>query len=141
MSQPGFRLRTIMVVIAILAILMGLAATRRTDPGSRIVEILRIADLDSHRTVGFTESWEVWIRVVQAFPADLIRFLVDPSIVEGGSRGPGVNTVVYLIPLEYLATLVIVSAMTIAMLVDYLARRRRPAEFRRSPDASPQHEA
>jgi hypothetical protein len=92
--HPGFRLRTIMLVIAVVAVLLGLGATRRSDPGSHIIEILRIADLDSDRAVGLTESWEVWIRVVQAFPAELIRFLIDPSIVEDGSQGLGVNTVV-----------------------------------------------
>jgi hypothetical protein len=124
-----------------LAILMGLGVTMRRDPRSRLVELLRISDLDSDRAVGLTESWEVWVRVVQAFPAELIRFLIDPSIVEDSSRSPGVKTVVYLIPVEYVAIFIIVSATTIVMLVNYLSRWRRRAEPGRSADASPQHDA
>jgi hypothetical protein len=139
--HSGFRLRTIMVVIAVVAILMGLGAMRRRDPGSHFIDIIGVADLDSDRSGGLTESWMVWIRVVQSSPNALIRFLIHPSIVENGSREPGVTTAVYFIPLEYVATLVIVSATTILMLVDYLARRRRRAALRRGRDASPHHEA
>ena len=137
MRHPGFRLRTIMLVIAVVAILLGLGATRRSDPGSRIIAMLRIDDLDSNRVVGLTESWEVWIRVVQAVPAELIRILIEPSIEESGSRGPGANTAVYLVPLEYVAILIIVLTTTIVMLADYLSRRRRRAERCRSLDGSP----
>jgi hypothetical protein len=56
-----------MVVIAILAILMGLGATRRSDPDARMIAILQI-DLDSNRAVGLTETWEIWISVVHTFP-------------------------------------------------------------------------
>jgi hypothetical protein len=126
-----------MLVIAVVAILLGLGATRRIDRQSRIIEILRIADLDSDRVVGLTESWEVWIRVVQAFPAEASSFLIVPSIMECDSRGPGVNTVVYLVPLEYVATLIIVLATTIVILVNYLSRWGRRATTRCGPDVAP----
>jgi hypothetical protein len=98
------RLWTIMVVIAILAILMGFGAARRIDHRSDMVEIIAIHDSD--RALGLTESRRVWIKVVRALPDKLTGLLIRPRKVMDLSHGKPGASVFYLLPLEYVAAVI-----------------------------------
>jgi hypothetical protein len=60
-----FRLRTIMITVAVLALLMGITVARQVDRRSEVLE--RIEILASDRSVGLTGSGKVWIKVGSGF--------------------------------------------------------------------------
>ena len=64
MNAPGFRLRTFLIVIAILAVLMGLGSIVRPGPMRGIYEYLVPTDLFGSQRARFDfQRWEVWVWV------------------------------------------------------------------------------
>jgi hypothetical protein len=131
--RPRFKLWTMLVVVAILATLMGLAATRRIDRRSNIIEMNDIYNSD--RTMGLTESWRVWIKVHHVLPIELINFVVPPSVIYDHGQ---TRTVFYRIPVECLAALIVALATMMAMFLDYLCPRKRQRRFAEISSGTPQ---
>jgi hypothetical protein len=133
------RLWTIMFVIAILAILLGFGAARRIDHRSDMVEIIEIHDSD--RALGLTESRRVWIKIGRALPVKLTGLLIRPRKVMDLSHGRPGASVFYLLPLEYVAAVIVALATTVAMLVNCLSRRRRRSRVTEVTIGDPHHGA
>jgi hypothetical protein len=119
MNAPGFRLRTILILIATLAVLMGLGATIRPGPMRGIYEYLVPTDrFGSDRARFDLRRWEVWI-------------WVDETVDSKGI----VKEIDYMcIPIEHVASLAVILAAPVILTVDYLARRR--TDISRQDEAS-----
>jgi hypothetical protein len=109
MNAPGFRLRTVLIVIATLAVLLGLGRMIRPGPMRGIYEYLVSADhFGSQRARFDLQRWEVWIWVDET--------------VDGNGIVKEINYV--CVPMEYVVTITIILAAPVILTVDYLARRR-----------------
>jgi hypothetical protein len=108
MIAPGFRLRTILIIIATLAVLMGLCqAIERSAP--------RL--LPDNRTIGMTRD--------------------GITILTGRSYANGLITTTHLlIPLGLIVILIGLLTIPIILAVDHQSRRRNRAEHHRSPEVS-----
>jgi hypothetical protein len=132
MPYTRFRIRTLMIAIAALAVLMGLGASHRINDKSELIEMIKIAASD--RPVGLTESRRLWVKVGSAFPNSLTGLFISPRTVVldcvpliGGPECAGLRgaVVFYLLPVEYVAAILFGSIAMIAMLVEYLLRLRQ----------------
>jgi hypothetical protein len=108
MNASAFRLRTILIAIAILAVLMGLGRMIRPGPMRGIYEYLVPADrFGSGRARFDLQRWEVWIWVDETVDSNRI-----------------VKEINYLcITIEYVVIITIILAAPVILTVDYLARR------------------
>src|SRR5262245_7897017 len=109
MNAPSFRLRTILIIIATLAVLMGFGAMIRPGPMRGIYEYLVPTDrFGSDRARFDLRRWEIWI-------------WIDETVDSKGT----VKDISYIcISIEYVASLAVILAAPVILTVDYLARRR-----------------
>jgi hypothetical protein len=115
----SLRLRTMMIIIATLAVLMVLGAIMRSGRGPQgVYGWLEPPDSGSGPARFVTRRWEVWIRIDQTLD----------------SRGFLKETEYVCIPVEYLATLIVILAVPVILAVDYLSRWRKQDQFRGRPD-------
>ena len=108
MNAPGFRLRMILIVIATLAVLMGLGRIVRPGPMRGIYEYLVPTGLFGSQRARFDfQRLEVWIWVDETVDSNGILIEIN-----------------YLcIPIEYVVTIGVILAAPVILTVNYLARR------------------
>jgi len=130
MRRHGLRLRTILVVIATLAVLMGLGATMRPGPIRGVYGIVVPIDQFGPGRPRFDlQRWEVWI---PDDPTSVEWISAD----ESPANDPGKDLYV-CIPVEYVVTPLVIVALPIAFTIDYLLRRRRRAKLYPFPAPRP----
>ena len=122
-----------MVIIAALAMLMAMCVTSRSDPRGSLIGRLKIAE--SERGVGLTESYRVWFKVAENFRTGTAGFLPEnwrTDYFTPGSHWPGKTQTFYVIPTEFLATVILISAAAVLTLAHYVFRWRRTTNDHRA---------